>query len=103
MVDKPLIPVRGRGGLRRRHPPDDLRHRPHKRSVEDHFDTAYRLESELEAAGRTELLNVARSIAPADMNCVFVRQPARTRPQPRRALRQGPGRQRGLCRAAGRR
>ena len=46
-----------------------------KRSVEDHFDTAYELESELEAAGKTELLNVARSIAPADMNCVFVRQP----------------------------
>ncbi|MEN9905233.1 MAG: hypothetical protein RLZZ555_1798, partial [Pseudomonadota bacterium] len=46
-----------------------------KRSVEDHFDTAYELESELEAAGKKELLNVARSIAPADMSCVFVRQP----------------------------
>ena len=46
-----------------------------KRSVEDHFDTAYELENELEAAGKTELLNVARSIAPADMGCVFVRQP----------------------------
>jgi UTP--glucose-1-phosphate uridylyltransferase len=46
-----------------------------KRSVEDHFDTAYELESELEAAGKKELLAVARSIAPADMSCVFVRQP----------------------------
>jgi UTP--glucose-1-phosphate uridylyltransferase len=46
-----------------------------KRSVEDHFDTAYELESELEAAGKKELLSVARSIAPADMSCVFVRQP----------------------------
>ncbi len=46
-----------------------------KRSIEDHFDTAYELESELEAAGKKELLSVARSIAPADMSCVFVRQP----------------------------
>ena len=46
-----------------------------KRSVEDHFDTAYELESELEAAGKHELLAVARSIAPDDMNCVYVRQP----------------------------
>lgn len=46
-----------------------------KRSVEDHFDTAYELESELEAAGKDELLAVARSIAPDDMRCVYVRQP----------------------------
>lgn len=46
-----------------------------KRSVEDHFDTAYELESELEAAGKHELLNIARSIAPDDMSCVYVRQP----------------------------
>ena len=46
-----------------------------KRSVEDHFDTAYELESELEAAGKTALLEVARSIAPNDMSCVYVRQP----------------------------
>ena len=46
-----------------------------KRSVEDHFDTAYELETELEAAGKKELLSIARSIAPADMSCVYVRQP----------------------------
>jgi len=46
-----------------------------KRSVEDHFDTAYELENELELAGKTELLNVARSIAPEDMVCSYVRQP----------------------------
>jgi UTP--glucose-1-phosphate uridylyltransferase len=46
-----------------------------KRSIEDHFDTAYELESELEAAGKTALLEVARSIAPDDMTCVYVRQP----------------------------
>lgn len=46
-----------------------------KRSIEDHFDTAYELENELEIAGKTELLNVARSIAPNDMICTYVRQP----------------------------
>lgn len=46
-----------------------------KRSVEDHFDTAYELENELERAGKTELLETARSIAPDDMICTYVRQP----------------------------
>lgn len=46
-----------------------------KRSVEDHFDTAYELEAELALAGKDELLDVARSIAPADMLCTYVRQP----------------------------
>ena len=45
-----------------------------KRSVEDHFDTAYELESELEQAGKTELLKLARSISPEDMVCSYVRQ-----------------------------
>jgi UTP--glucose-1-phosphate uridylyltransferase len=46
-----------------------------KRAIEDHFDTAYELENELESAGKLELLNLARSVAPDDMNCSFVRQP----------------------------
>lgn len=46
-----------------------------KRSVEDHFDTAYELENELEVAGKRELLALARSIAPEDMLCTYVRQP----------------------------
>ena len=46
-----------------------------KRSVEDHFDTAYELENELEQAGKFELLQVARSISPQDMVCSYVRQP----------------------------
>jgi UTP--glucose-1-phosphate uridylyltransferase len=46
-----------------------------KRAVEDHFDTAYELETELERAGKHELLSLARSIAPSDMICMYVRQP----------------------------
>jgi UTP--glucose-1-phosphate uridylyltransferase len=45
-----------------------------KRSVADHFDTAYELETELELAGKTALLEVARSISPDDMICTYVRQ-----------------------------
>ncbi|MCB1977938.1 MAG: UTP--glucose-1-phosphate uridylyltransferase GalU [Burkholderiaceae bacterium] len=46
-----------------------------KRAIEDHFDTAYELESELEAAGKSELLALVRSVQPDDMNVAFVRQP----------------------------
>ncbi|MDF1481304.1 MULTISPECIES: UTP--glucose-1-phosphate uridylyltransferase GalU [Extensimonas] len=46
-----------------------------KRAIEDHFDTAYELEAELEAAGKDELLALVRSVQPSDMDCAFVRQP----------------------------
>jgi UTP--glucose-1-phosphate uridylyltransferase len=46
-----------------------------KRAIEDHFDTAYELETELEAAGKTELLNLVHTIKPEDMDCSYVRQP----------------------------
>lgn len=47
----------------------------HKRPIEDHFDTAFELEYELEQAHKTELLKLVQSIKPNDMECVFVRQP----------------------------
>ncbi|NMM82429.1 UTP--glucose-1-phosphate uridylyltransferase [Acidovorax sp. SRB_14] len=46
-----------------------------KRAIEDHFDTAYELENELEAAGKNALLELVRSVQPSDMDCAFVRQP----------------------------
>ncbi len=46
-----------------------------KRAIEDHFDTAYELETELEAAGKTELLRLVQTIKPDDMDCSYVRQP----------------------------
>ena len=45
-----------------------------KRAIEDHFDMAYELESELEAAGKQALLDIVRSVQPDDMQCVYVRQ-----------------------------
>jgi UTP--glucose-1-phosphate uridylyltransferase len=46
-----------------------------KRAIEDHFDTAYELENELEVAAKHDLLKVVRSIQPDDMDCSYVRQP----------------------------
>ena len=46
-----------------------------KRAIEDHFDTAYELENELETAGKQALLELVRSVQPADMDCSYVRQP----------------------------
>ncbi len=46
-----------------------------KRAIEDHFDKAYELEMELEAKNKTALLDVVRSIKPADVECFYVRQP----------------------------
>ena len=46
-----------------------------KRAIEDHFDTAYELENELEVAGKHELLTLVRSIQATDMDFSYVRQP----------------------------
>ncbi len=46
-----------------------------KRSIEDHFDTSYELEAELELASKHALLSLVRSVQPSDMVCSYVRQP----------------------------
>ena len=46
-----------------------------KRAIEDHFDTAYELENELQAANKGAMLAVLRSIVPDDMVMSYVRQP----------------------------
>ncbi|MFK7890316.1 MAG: UTP--glucose-1-phosphate uridylyltransferase GalU [Granulosicoccus sp.] len=45
-----------------------------KRSIEDHFDTAYELERELEAKQKHKMLAVLKNILPSHVNCVFIRQ-----------------------------
>lgn len=46
-----------------------------KRAIEDHFDTAYELEAELEAAHKTEMLARLRELRPEGMTFSYVRQP----------------------------
>ena len=45
-----------------------------KRAIEDHFDKAYELETELELRGRKALLDTVRNILPKRVNCIYIRQ-----------------------------
>jgi UTP--glucose-1-phosphate uridylyltransferase len=45
-----------------------------KRAIEDHFDKAYELETELEAAGKKRLLELVQNVVPKNVNCIFIRQ-----------------------------
>src|SRR5258706_11887381 len=45
-----------------------------KRAIEDHFDKAYELETELERRGKTELLAQVRSVLPDGVSCAYIRQ-----------------------------
>ncbi len=45
-----------------------------KRAIEDHFDKAYELETELEAKNKHSLLEIVRNIKPSHVDCVYVRQ-----------------------------
>ncbi|HRG63709.1 MAG TPA: UTP--glucose-1-phosphate uridylyltransferase GalU [Burkholderiales bacterium] len=45
-----------------------------KRSIEDHFDKAYELETELELKQKTKLLEMVQNILPSNVNCIYIRQ-----------------------------
>lgn len=45
-----------------------------KRSIEDHFDKAYELETELELKNKTKLLDIVQNILPSNVNCIYIRQ-----------------------------
>ncbi|MEM7052922.1 MAG: UTP--glucose-1-phosphate uridylyltransferase GalU [Pseudomonadota bacterium] len=45
-----------------------------KKAIEDHFDMAYELETELANRGKQELLDKARAVLPEGVSCAFVRQ-----------------------------
>src|SRR5690554_1303364 len=47
-----------------------------KRAIEDHFDRAPELESELAAQDKTRLLDMVRHVIPEHVNCIYTRQPA---------------------------
>lgn len=47
-----------------------------KRAIEDHFDKAYELEAELEAAGKQQLLDIVQNVIPKNVTCIFIRQSA---------------------------
>ncbi len=45
-----------------------------KRAIEDHFDKAYELETELERKNKDELLDMTRSVLPEGVRCIYTRQ-----------------------------
>jgi UTP--glucose-1-phosphate uridylyltransferase len=45
-----------------------------KRAIEDHFDKAYELETELTLRNKTELLETVQSATPRGINCIYIRQ-----------------------------
>jgi UTP--glucose-1-phosphate uridylyltransferase len=45
-----------------------------KRAIEDHFDKAYELETELKMRGKTQMLESLHNMLPPNVNCVYVRQ-----------------------------
>ena len=47
----------------------------HKRAIEDHFDTAYEIESDLQAKGKRALLDVVQGVLPPGCRCIYTRQP----------------------------
>ena len=46
-----------------------------KRAIEDHFDKAVEVESELTARGKHEMLAIVRDVVPRHVKCIYVRQP----------------------------
>src|SRR5262245_54191853 len=45
-----------------------------KRAIEDHFDKAYELETELERKNKSALLEMVRSVLPEGVRCIYTRQ-----------------------------
>ena len=45
-----------------------------KRSITDHFDKAYELETELEKNGKINQLKIVRNIIPEGVTCIYIRQ-----------------------------
>ena len=45
-----------------------------KRSIEDHFDKAYELETELQADGKDTMLDMVQNVLPKEVDCIYIRQ-----------------------------
>ncbi|WP_018861374.1 MULTISPECIES: UTP--glucose-1-phosphate uridylyltransferase GalU [unclassified Thioalkalivibrio] len=74
IVDKPLIQYAAEEAVRAGIETLVFVTGRNKRSIPDHFDKAYELETELEERGKTEMLQQVRDIVPPNVTCVYVRQ-----------------------------
>ncbi len=75
VVDKPLIQYAAEEAVRAGIDTLVFVTGRNKRSIPDHFDKAYELETELEDAGKLERLETVRNIIPPEIACIYIRQP----------------------------
>lgn len=75
VVDKPLIQYAAEEAVRAGIDTLIFVTGRHKRAIEDHFDSNPELEAALRAKGKYEQADMVRNILPANVECVFVRQP----------------------------
>ena len=74
VVDKPLIQYAAEEAVRAGIETLIFVNGRNKRSIPDHFDKAYELETELEQQGKLERLEAVRNIIPPHVACIYIRQ-----------------------------
>lgn len=74
VVDKPLVQYAAEEAVRAGIDTLIFVNGRNKRSIPDHFDKAYELETELEVAGKLDRLEAVRNIIPPEVTCIYIRQ-----------------------------
>ncbi len=74
VVDKPLIQYAAEEAVKAGIETLIFVNGRNKRSIPDHFDKAYELETELEESGKLERLETVRNIIPSHVACIYIRQ-----------------------------
>ena len=74
VVDKPLIQYAAEEAVKAGIETLIFVNGRNKRSIPDHFDKAYELETELEQQGKLERLEAVRNIIPPHVACIYIRQ-----------------------------
>jgi UTP--glucose-1-phosphate uridylyltransferase len=74
VVDKPLIQYAAEEAVKAGIETLIFVNGRNKRSIPDHFDKAYELETELEESGKLDRLEAVRNIIPSHVACIYIRQ-----------------------------
>ncbi|MRH77428.1 UTP--glucose-1-phosphate uridylyltransferase GalU [Spiribacter sp. C176] len=74
VVDKPLVQYAAEEAVRAGIDTLIFVNGRNKRSIPDHFDKAYELETELESSGKLDRLEAVRNIIPPEVTCIYIRQ-----------------------------
>ncbi|RZU98810.1 UTP--glucose-1-phosphate uridylyltransferase GalU [Spiribacter vilamensis] len=74
VVDKPLIQYAAEEAVKAGIETLIFVNGRNKRSIPDHFDKAYELETELKQSGKLDRLEAVRNIVPPEVACIYIRQ-----------------------------